>query len=66
MSQIEEVKGRFPQVVGLKFTFDSTMVSNDGRIREVMVQTASGFEAIDPAATYSIVTNNHVRNGGDG
>lgn len=66
VSPIEEVQGRFPQVTGLKFTFDSTMASNEGLIQEVMVQTASGFEAIDLAATYSIVTNNYIRNGGDG
>ena len=66
MSQIEEVKGRFPQVAGLKFTFDPTVAPNEGRIQDVMVQTATGFEAIDPAATYSVVTNNYVRNGGDG
>jgi len=66
VSQIEEVKGRFPQVAGLKFTFDPTVAPNEGRIQDVMVQTATGFEAIDPAATYSVVTNNYVRNGGDG
>ena len=31
-----------------------------------MVDTGSGFEAIDPAGTYSLVSNNFVRNGGDG
>jgi 5'-nucleotidase len=66
VSQIEEVKGRFPQVAGLKFTFDPTVAPNEGRIQYVMVQSASGFAAIDPVATYSVVTNNYVRNGGDG
>ena len=66
VSQVEEVKGRFPQVAGLKFTWDPSVAPNEGRIQEVMVATADGFAPIDPAATYGVVTNNFVRNGGDG
>jgi len=46
VSQVEEVKGRFPQVV--------------------MVRDGDGWTAIDPAATYGVVSNNYVRGGGDG
>lgn len=66
VSQVEEVKGRFPQVAGLKFTWDPSVAAGEGRIVEVMVATETGFEPIDPAATYGVVTNNYVRNGGDG
>ncbi|MEP2783140.1 MAG: bifunctional metallophosphatase/5'-nucleotidase [Pseudoruegeria sp.] len=66
VSQVEEVKGRFPQVSGLKFTWDPAVAPNEGRVVEVMVETDDGFAAIDPEATYSVVTNNYVRNGGDG
>src|SRR6056300_459886 len=38
VSQIEEVKGRFPQVAGLTFTFDASVAPNEGRIRSVMVK----------------------------
>jgi 5'-nucleotidase/UDP-sugar diphosphatase len=31
-----------------------------------MVQTADGFVPIDLATTYKLVSNNFVRNGGDG
>ncbi len=62
VSQVEEVKGRFPQVAGMSFTWDPTVAPNEGRIKEVMV----GGEPIDPEATYGVVTNNFVRNGGDG
>ncbi|MXX88153.1 MAG: multifunctional 2',3'-cyclic-nucleotide 2'-phosphodiesterase/5'-nucleotidase/3'-nucleotidase [Boseongicola sp. SB0677_bin_26] len=62
VSQVEEVKGRFPQVAGLSFTWDPTVGPNEGRIQEVLV----GDEAIDPEAIYGVVTNNYVRNGGDG
>jgi 5'-nucleotidase len=66
VSQVEEVKGRFPQVAGLKFTWDASVAPNEGRIQEVMVQSGDGFAAINPDATYGVVSNNYVRGGGDG
>ena len=66
VSQIEEGAGRFPQVAGLRYTFDITGTAGESRIIAVQVQDGDGFTAIDPAATYSVVTNNYVRNGGDG
>ena len=66
VSQVEEVKGRFPQVAGLTFVWDPSVAPNEGRITEVMVADGDGFAPIDPAATYLVVTNNYVRNGGDG
>jgi len=66
VSQVEEVKGRFPQVAGLKFTWDASVAPNEGRIQEVMVMDGDSYSPIDPAATYSVVSNNYVRNGGDG
>ena len=66
MSQVEEVKGRFPQVAGLKFTWDPSVAPNEGRVVEVMVAEGGGFVPIDRAAIYMVVTNNYVRTGGDG
>ena len=66
VSQVEEVKGRFPQVAGLKFTWDLSVALNEGRVVEVLVAESAGFVPIDPAALYMVVTNNYVRNGGDG
>ena len=61
VSQIAEGAGRFPQVAGMTFTVDpSAEVGN--RVSDVAV----GGEPIDPAATYGVVSNNYVRNGGDG
>ena len=62
VSRVEDVKGRFPQVAGLSFTWDPAVGPNKGRIREVLV----GDAPIDPEAIYGVVTNNYVRNGGDG
>ncbi|AHD09937.1 bifunctional metallophosphatase/5'-nucleotidase [Phaeobacter gallaeciensis] len=66
VSQVEEIKGRFPQVAGLKFTWDPSVAPNEGRIQDVMVGEGDSFAPIDPAKTYVVVTNNYVRNGGDG
>lgn len=61
VSQIEEGAGRFPQVAGMTFAVDAA-AEPGSRISDVMV----GGEPIDLAATYGVVSNNYVRNGGDG
>ena len=61
VSQIEEVKGRFPQVAGMSFTLDASKPVGE-RISDVMV----GGAPIDPDKLYGVVSNNYVRNGGDG
>lgn len=58
--------GRFPQVSGLRYTIDPTQPAGS-RIVSVEVLGENGsFAPIDPEATYSVVTNNFVRQGGDG
>ena len=66
VSQVEDVKGRFPQVAGLKFKWDASVAAGEGRVTEVMLKDGDGWKALDPAATYGVVTNNYVRGGGDG
>lgn len=66
VSQVEEVKGRFPQVAGLKFSWDGSVAANEGRVQEVQVASDAGFVPLDPAKTYRVVTNDYVRKGGDG
>jgi len=65
VSEVAEGAGRFPQVAGLKFTFDAAAPVG-ARVSEVMVAEGGSFVAIDPAKTYRLVSNNFVRNGGDG
>lgn len=65
VSQVEEGGGRFPQVSGLKFTFDVTKPAGE-RVSDVMVAEGGDFVALDPAKVYGVVSNNFVRNGGDG
>lgn len=65
LSQIEEGGGRFPQVAGLKFSFDKSKPVGS---RLVSVETKEGdaFVPLDPNKTYSLVSNNFMRAGGDG
>ncbi|MCK4713761.1 MAG: 5'-nucleotidase C-terminal domain-containing protein, partial [Marinosulfonomonas sp.] len=66
VSQVEEVKGRFPQVAGIKFIWDMSVAPNEGRIVEVLVADGDAWVPIDPDKVYGVVTNNYVRGGGDG
>ncbi len=61
VSQIEEGAGRFPQVAGITFTVDPA-AEPGSRVSEVMV----GDAPIEPEKVYGVVSNNYVRNGGDG
>jgi 5'-nucleotidase len=65
VSQVEEGAGRFPQIAGLKFTWDPAAAPGS-RVRSVEVMEEGGFAPIDPAKVYGVVSNNFVRNGGDG
>ena len=66
LSQYEEGAGRFPQVAGLKYAFDAAAPAGS-RVSDVQVSDGKGgWTAIDPAKDYGVVTNNYVRNGGDG
>jgi 5'-nucleotidase/UDP-sugar diphosphatase len=65
LSQIEEGAGRFPQVAGMRYTFDKDAEAGS-RIVSVEVADGDGFEPIDPDAVYSVATNNYMRGGGDG
>ncbi|MCH8952625.1 MAG: 5'-nucleotidase C-terminal domain-containing protein [Proteobacteria bacterium] len=66
VSQVEEVKGRFAQVAGVRYAWTRSVAPNQGRILEVMVQAGGGWAPIDPDKLYGVVANNYVRGGGDG
>jgi 5'-nucleotidase len=64
-SQVEEGAGRFVQVAGLKYTFDPALPAG-ARVSDVMVMEGGAWVPIDPEKVYGVVTNNYVRQGGDG
>lgn len=63
---VEEGAGRFPQVAGVRFALDLSVAPNEGRVSEVEVMGADGWEPLDHDATYGLVTNNFMAGGGDG
>lgn len=65
LSQIQEGGGRFPQVAGMKFSFDRSKPAGS-RVSNVEVKEGEAYVPLDPAKTYNVVSNNFMRNGGDG
>lgn len=59
--------GRFPQVSGLRYTYDLSLPALS-RITSVEVLDADGdaIGPIDPEARYTLTTNDFLRKGGDG
>jgi 5'-nucleotidase / UDP-sugar diphosphatase len=66
LSDIENGAGRFPQVAGLKYSFDKTQPSGARLVGDVEVMENGNWVPLDPAKTYGVVTNNYMRGGGDG
>lgn len=57
--------GRFPQVSGLRFSFDASK-DVGSRVVSVEVLNENGeYEPLDPEATYSVASNDFMRQGGD-
>ena len=66
VSQYEEQAGRFPQVSGLRYTFDPGQPAGS-RITSVEIENADGsYSPIDLDAVYQIASNDFMRQGGDG
>lgn len=65
VSQAEEGAGRFPQVAGMRFTWDPEAAPGS-RVVSVEIGLDGQFAPIEMDKVYGVVTNNYVRNGGDG
>lgn len=64
VSAVENKHGRFPQVSGLRFTYDSRKPAGE-RIVDVEINTEEGYKPLDPDAVYTIATNKFMADGGD-
>ena len=62
---VDGASGRFPQVAGLRYTFDATQEPGS-RIVSAEVMQDGAFVALDMEAVYSIASNDYMRSGGDG
>ncbi|RED11839.1 bifunctional metallophosphatase/5'-nucleotidase [Pontivivens insulae] len=65
VSRVEDGAGRFPQVAGLRYTWNAANEPGS-RIVSVEVADGDGWAPIDPDATYGVASNNYMRGGGDG
>lgn len=61
VARIEDKAGRFPQVSGLRFTYDPAKPAGS-RIVSVEI----GGKPLDPARSYRVATNDYLLSGGDG
>ncbi|MFN2340378.1 MAG: bifunctional UDP-sugar hydrolase/5'-nucleotidase [Halanaerobium sp.] len=61
VSEYPATEGLFPQVSGIKFTFDGEAEPGN-RVQEVWV----GGEALDESKMYTVATNDFMKAGGDG
>ncbi len=64
-SQIEDGAGRFPQVAGMKVVYDPSAASGS-RVVSVDVMEGETWVPLEADKVYGVVTNNYIRNGGDG
>ncbi|KCV82078.1 Ser/Thr protein phosphatase/nucleotidase [Actibacterium atlanticum] len=60
-----EKDGRFPQVSGLKYSIDAAKPFGE-RISAMMVMEGETWVPVEPEKVYGVVSNDFVRNGGDG
>ena len=66
VSMAEQGEGRFPQVAGIRFVWDSKLPAGK-RVTKVEVKDASGkFQLLNPKDVYRVATNNFLASGGDG
>lgn len=65
VSQINLGAGRFPQVSGLKFTFDLTKAANSGRVTSVTLTDGTPIPK-SADVSYTLATNDFMVAGGDG
>lgn len=67
VSQVEDGAGRFPQVSGLRYTWDGSQEPGSRIVSvEVWDEESGEYQPLDPNVIYYVATNDYMRNGGDG
>ncbi|MBN1565167.1 MAG: 5'-nucleotidase C-terminal domain-containing protein [Anaerolineae bacterium] len=67
VSEVENGAGRFPQVGGLRYTWDGSQEPGSRIISvDVLNKETGEYEPLDLEAIYFVATNDYMRGGGDG
>lgn len=66
LSQVAQGGGRFPQVAGVRYTWDVSRPVGSRVVSVELRRPDGSYGAFDPNATYAIATNDFMRRGGDG
>ena len=66
VSLVEEGAGRFPQVSGIRYTWDGSKPAGERIVSVEVLGDDGAYTPIDPADTYSLASNDFMRRGGDG
>lgn len=67
VSQVESGAGRFPQVSGLRFSWDGSKEPGSRIVSvDVWNQDTSAYEPLNLEAVYFVASNDYMRQGGDG
>jgi 5'-nucleotidase / UDP-sugar diphosphatase len=66
VSRVEDGSGRFPQVSGIRFSWDGSLEAGSRIVSVEVLGEDGSYTALDPAATYTVVSNDFMRRGGDG
>jgi 5'-nucleotidase len=66
VSQVENGAGRFPQVSGLRYTFDPAAEAGSRIVSVEVLGEDGSFSPLDLEAMYTVASNDFMRRGGDG
>ncbi len=66
VGQVEEGAGRFPQVGGMRYSWDASKEPGSRIVSAEILQADGSFIPLDPEKVYYVVSNDFMRGGGDG
>lgn len=66
VSNISANTGAWPYAAGLRWQADLTRTRAEGRLRSLEFWNGKAWEALDPARTYQVITNDYIATGRDG
>jgi 5'-nucleotidase / UDP-sugar diphosphatase len=66
VSLAEQEEGRFPQLAGLRFVWNSKSPAGKRITKVELVSESGNFQLLNPQAIYRVATTNFLASGGDG